>query len=112
MEGRDQHAMIATRHVATDGSRGIAADSVGDQPFPLFGDVERAADLAAEFDGSVRLRSGRFLFGRRVRPFLRCRHLQTDSILVLYSNSAFRLLPNSLIAYQRQFNNVSGAQDT
>src|SRR5436853_7752657 len=98
MEGRDQHAMIATRHVATDGSRGIAADSVGDQPFPLFGDFERAADLAAEFDGGVRLRSGRFLFGIRVRPFLRCSHLQSDSLFVLYINSDFRLLPSSLVS--------------
>ena len=76
MEGRDQQTMIATGQVTTDGSGGIAADSVGDQPFPLVGEFERAADLAAEFDRSIAPKSGPFLFPSRVRRFLSCRHLK------------------------------------
>src|SRR6266567_3956868 len=39
VECSDQKAVIATRQIAADGSRRESADSIRDQPFPLFYDI-------------------------------------------------------------------------
>jgi len=49
----NQKTVIAARQIAADGSRRIATEAVRHQPFPLFGDFKRAANLAAEFDMGI-----------------------------------------------------------
>ena len=91
MKGRDQKTVIAAGQIAADGPGGVAADAVGDQPFALFGNFERAADLAAEFDRSAG-REGRGLsLPRGICTFLRGRHVSAASILDSRDDSAFGL---------------------
>src|SRR5579864_372726 len=63
--------MIAASQVAADGSRGVAANAVGDKPLALLGDLERTADLPAECN--LGLRGGcQFVLSQRVLRFLPC----------------------------------------
>src|SRR5437588_12380781 len=64
MEGGDQQAMIAAGQIAADRSGGVAADTVSNEPFALFGNFERPAYLTPEFDCHAARRAGRFGFRR------------------------------------------------
>src|SRR5205807_4017588 len=64
MEGGDQQAMIAAGQIAADGSGGVAADTVRNEPFPLFGNFQRPAYLTPEFYCHAARRAGRFGFRR------------------------------------------------
>src|ERR1700682_107090 len=50
LKGRHKHTVIAARLASSNGTRSIAADTIGNEPFARFCRVQIAADLTAKLN--------------------------------------------------------------